>query len=397
MGQHAHGVGAKAGGDVGGELVVPAAGHLGFHRHAFDGVDAGDGFGEEGGVFCAAIEFFVQAGAQYRGDGEGDEQVHRQGGQYHQGEPDAVIEHHGDEDHGEEQVQHQGEGVAGEELADVFQLAHAGDGIAGAAGAEVGEGEGEQVAVEPRAQFHVDAAGGVGEDVGAQAGQAHLEQRGGDEADGDDVQGGEAAMHQHLVHDHLEEQGRDQGQELQDEGDQEHFAQQAAVFDDGGDDPGEVGLGHLGGQGGAGGDEDEFAAPVLRQFFLGKGAGVAVAGLLDQRALFRVTGQDEGAAFMVQGQGGERGAVQLFLPGAQAAGLEAQLASGEEGFIHAEGRAEFVGQLGRVHRHPVIAGQHDQSGQEGAVFCGGTWDCIRRAGERGGLCGGHLSSSIAFY
>jgi hypothetical protein len=42
-------------------------------------------------------------------------------------------------DHREQQVEHQGDGVAGEELADVLQFAHARHGVAHALRLEVGQ------------------------------------------------------------------------------------------------------------------------------------------------------------------------------------------------------------------------------------------------------------------
>jgi hypothetical protein len=66
-------------------------------------------------------------------------------------------------------------------------------------------------------------------------------------------------VHQHLVHHHLEEQRADQGEQLQQEADQQHLAQQLAVFDQAGDEPGEVKLGQFTGQAGAAGDQDQLA------------------------------------------------------------------------------------------------------------------------------------------
>ena len=72
-------------------------------------------------------------------------------------------------------VEHQRERVAGEEAADVLQLAHARHRVADAARLEVGQRQLQQVAEQPRAELDVDAAGGVAEDVGAQAVEHALE------------------------------------------------------------------------------------------------------------------------------------------------------------------------------------------------------------------------------
>ena len=74
-----------------------------------------------------------------------------------------VDQHHGQEDDGEQQVEHQGQRRAGQEVADVLQLAHARHGIADAARLEIGERQRQQMAEQPRAEFDVDAVGGVGE------------------------------------------------------------------------------------------------------------------------------------------------------------------------------------------------------------------------------------------
>jgi hypothetical protein len=89
-------------------------------------------------------------------------------------------------------------------------------------------------------------------------------------------------MHQHLVHHHLEEQRRDQGEQLQHEGDQQHFAQQLAVLDHGGDEPGEVELGQFAGQGGARGEQDQLAAPARKANSAATTPGALGARVLDQ-------------------------------------------------------------------------------------------------------------------
>ena len=47
-------------------------------------------------------------------------------------------------------------------------------------------------------------------------------------------------MHEHLVDDDLEEQRRDQGEQLQEEGGDQHFGEEAAVLVDGAEEPGDV-------------------------------------------------------------------------------------------------------------------------------------------------------------
>jgi hypothetical protein len=104
------------------------------------------------------------------------------------------------------------------------------------------------VAEQARAQLHVDAAGGVAEDVGAQHAQQALEAHDGHQPDHDHVQRAGRAVHEHLVHHHLEEQRRGQPDHLQHEAGQQRFAQQPAVAHQAGQEPGEVEARELAGQ-----------------------------------------------------------------------------------------------------------------------------------------------------
>ncbi len=90
-----------------------------------------------------------------------------------------------------------------------------------------------------RAERHVDPVRGVAEQVVAQAAQDHLEDHQAEQADGQHVQGRHAAVNQDLVHHDLEEQRCRQREQLQEEGGQKHFAEQAAVALHGGKEPGE--------------------------------------------------------------------------------------------------------------------------------------------------------------
>ena len=122
----------------------------------------------------------------------------------------AVDEQHRQKDDGEEQVERQGQCRGGQELADGLQLAHPRHGVADPPRLEIGHRQGEQVAEEPRAQLDIDAVGGVGEEIGAQAAEDDLENREQAEPERQHLQGRQAAMDQHLVDDDLEEQRRQQ-------------------------------------------------------------------------------------------------------------------------------------------------------------------------------------------
>jgi len=101
---------------------------------------------------------------------------------------------------------------------------------------------------EPGTEFDVNAAGGVAEDVGSKGIEDGLKDHHDHQANDKNVKGGHAFVDQDLVHHHLEEQGGDQGEELQHEADQEHFAQEFSVLDEAGDEPGEVEFGQSTGQ-----------------------------------------------------------------------------------------------------------------------------------------------------
>ena len=88
------------------------------------------------------------------------------------------------------------------------------------------------MAEQPRAQLDVDAVGGVREEIGAQDAEHGLEQGDGDQPDHQHVERAHAAVHQHLVDHDLEEQRRDQREELQEERGHQHLAQQPAVLVD---------------------------------------------------------------------------------------------------------------------------------------------------------------------
>ena len=253
---------SKAGRYISRELVVPTSRHRGFERGGLHRLYAGHGLDQQGLVLCSAREFLVEPGTQDGHHHPTQRQVQRNGGQHDQRQRHAVGEHHRDEDDREQHVQHQRQRVASEKAADVFQLAHASDRIADAARLEVGQRQVQQVPKQPRAQFDIDATGGVAEDVGAQRGEYALEHHHDDQSDHQDVKGRQATVHQHLVHHHLKEQRTDQGEQLQEQADGEHFADQAAVLDEAGDEPAEIELRQFASERGAAGDQNQLTGPL---------------------------------------------------------------------------------------------------------------------------------------
>ena len=142
------------------------------------------------------------------------------------------------------------------------------------------------------AQFHIDAAGGVAEYIGAQAVERALEYDHDDQADDQHVQGGEAFVDQHFVHHHLEEQRTDQSEQLQHEGDQQHLAEQLAVLNQGGDEPGKIEPREFAGQAG---NEDQIAGPLRSEGFhrFDSGTRTGSGGVLKQYALTVALSEDD--------------------------------------------------------------------------------------------------------
>ena len=147
------------------------------------------------------------------------------------------------------------------------------------------------------AQFHVNSAGGVAEDVGAHAIEHTLKHHDHHQADDEHVKRGHAFVNQHFVHHDLKEQRADQGKQLQHEADEQHLAKQLAVFDQAGDEPGKVELGQLACQCGVAGDEDELARPLAGKNIhrLDGGATTWNAGVLQQDTLAVGLREDYGA------------------------------------------------------------------------------------------------------
>ena len=91
-----------------------------------------------------------------------------------------------------------------------------------------------------RAEFDVDAIGGVREQIGPQDAQNGLENRDRQQTDDQHVEGAQRPVYQHLVDDDLEEQRRDQGEQLQEERRDQHLAQKMPIFVDRSQKPGDV-------------------------------------------------------------------------------------------------------------------------------------------------------------
>ena len=120
----------------------------------------------------------------------------------------------------------------------------------------------QQMVKQACAEFHINTTGGVGKHVTAQTRQRDFEDRHHQQTRRNHIQRGQPVMHQHLVHDHLEEQRRNQREQVEHERHQQHFTQQLAIFDNSGDEPGEVELRHFADHRRARGEQDELTTPA---------------------------------------------------------------------------------------------------------------------------------------
>ena len=143
----------------------------------------------------------------------------------------------------------------------MLELAHPRHRVAHAACLKVRQRQLQQMAKQPRAQLHIDAAGGVAEHIGSQRAECAFEHHHDQQPDHQHVERGEAPVHQHLVHHHLKEQRAHQCEQLQKQADQQHLAQQSPVLHQAGYEPAEIEYRQLTGQRGAAGDQDELARP----------------------------------------------------------------------------------------------------------------------------------------
>lgn len=269
---------------------------------------------------------------------------------------------------------------AGEELADVLELAHPGHRVADAPRLEVGEGQLHQVPEEPRAELDVDAARGVREHVGAHAREHRLEERHGEEADADHRQGAVALVHQHLVHHHLEEERCGEREELDEERGDQHLAEQPAVLHDRRDEPGEVEAGELGGRRGAGGDQHDGALPLRGEVRNATNLRTRIVGiyhkeLLRPRAGVRADpGEDQPFTITQVREDGKREMLEAIGPGARGTCLQTKAARGEHegaGVDLAVLQRVAVRDLIRVGGEAVSLCKHRERGDAGRRVPGG--------------------------
>ena len=111
----------------------------------------------------------------------------------------------------------EGQRLAGQKAADVLQLAHAGDGVADPARLEVGQRQRQHVAKQASAEFDIDPARGVAENIVAQRVKDVSKTTTTTRPIDDDVERCQAPVYQHLVHHHLKKERGDESEELKEE------------------------------------------------------------------------------------------------------------------------------------------------------------------------------------
>ena len=174
-----------------------------------------------GGIAVLAPE---QGSAQH-----GEPHLDRQHTQGDQREQPAVEHHHHDVDHREGGIEQRGEGLAGEEFADLLQLRHPGAQLPHRPAVEVRQWQPQQVIDHLGAEAQIEAVGGLGEQEGAQGADQPFQHRHHHQGDAQHLQSVEAALADHLVDDHLDQQGVGQAEQLHHEGGHQHLQQNAAV------------------------------------------------------------------------------------------------------------------------------------------------------------------------
>ena len=132
--------------------------------------------------------------------------MHRQRHHHDQRQPAAVKPHHRNKNERKEQIQHRGQRLPGQKIANLLQLAHPRHRIANAALLKITNRQLQQMAVKPRTQLHINAAGRMRKNIRAQPAQHHLKQCHHHKSDGNHIERAETTMHQHLVHHHLKKE-----------------------------------------------------------------------------------------------------------------------------------------------------------------------------------------------
>ena len=113
------------------------------------------------------------------------------------------------------------------------------------------------MAIKPRAQLHINAAGRMRKNIRAQPAQHHLKQCHHHKSDGNHIERTETTMHQHLVHHYLKKERGNQREQLQHNRYRQHLQKNPAVLNHRRNKPGEIKLGERTQDGGTRGDQNQ--------------------------------------------------------------------------------------------------------------------------------------------
>ena len=349
----------EARGHIAGELFLPAPLHLRLDRHRLQRFDAGDAFDQERLVLRAAPELLVETPAEQRRQSGRDPDVEGECGDRDKRQHRRIAHHHGQKDECEQQIERNGERRTGDELADVLELAHAGDRVADAARLEIGDRQRDEMAEQPGPQLDVDAVGRVRKQVGAQGSENRLEHADSHESEDQDVERAQAAMHQHLVDHDLEEQRRDQREELQEERGGHNLGEHRPVLADGAHEPGDVEAARKIRQACAACHQDQAAAPNGLELFACHRLRALLSRALHQHLVSSGAAQDQEAAVEEHGDARQRSRGQPLPAGRQELRLEVHFFGAPEHFGDAyPRRPDPVTDLFRFGAYSVTV-QHD--------------------------------------
>src|SRR5262245_45258633 len=357
----------EARGDVAGELILPAALHLRLDRHRLERLHATDALHQKRLVLGTALEFFVEPTPEQRRRDDRNADIEREGGEHQERQERRVGVHHHQEDECEEQIDDQGEGGAGEEIADVFELAHASDRIADATRLEIADRQRQQMAEQASAQLHVDAVGGVGKDICAQDSEDRLENRDAHQADDEHVEGAEAAVNEDLVDDDLEKQRRDECEQLKKERRYQHVAEHATVLVNGAEKPGDVETARQVDETAAARHQHQLTVPYRLELGARHQGGTRRVRRLNDCPVLRHLAEDDEFAIAQHRDAGQRRGGKSRPFGFVGARLEAQLLGAAEHLKYADGAvAKTMAQLRGIGAN-ALQPQHDQEDRKPGI------------------------------
>ena len=175
--------------------------------------------------------------AEKRSPQHGQTDLDRQNRKSDQREQPAVDQHHRDVNHGKGGIQDGGEGLTGEEVADLLQFRHTSPEFTHRATVEIVQGQPQQVIDHLSPEALIDPVGGFCKQKGLEAAEHPFQDRYHHKGNAQHLQGVEAALADYFVDDHLDQQRVGQGEQLHHKTGGQHLNQNAAVALQSGPEP----------------------------------------------------------------------------------------------------------------------------------------------------------------